>query len=160
MAWQGGSSRLQLVLPWKVLKRLPQQALQSQGGCSTQAESLLRGICTSVVVGVPQELVPNSAASHAPALVGLGIGYRYGRSYSLSFAQITLELTVVVPTSAGPKELSVQFSQLSDCEPSSADASNAWSDLTAALPLRFNDAALRVRRRNLKKAKETLRSLR
>lgn len=33
--------------------------------------------------------------------VGLGIGYRYGRSYSLSFAQITLELTVVVPTSAG-----------------------------------------------------------
>jgi len=69
MAWQGGSSRLQLVLPWKVLKRLPQQALQSQGGCSTQAESLLRGICTSVVVGVPQELVPNSAASHAPALV-------------------------------------------------------------------------------------------
>lgn len=145
----------------QVLKRLPQQALQSQGGCSTQAESLLRGICTSVVVGVPQELVPNSqAASNAPALVGLGIGYRYGRNYSLSFAQITLELTVVVPTSAGPKELSVQFSQLSDCEPSSADASNAWSDLTAALPLRFNDAALRVRRRNLKKAKETLRSLR
>eukprot|EP00435_Cladocopium_sp_Y103_P055289 s223_g18.t1 len=170
----------------QVLKRLPQQALQSQGGCSTQAESLLRGICTSVVVGVPQELVPNSqAASHAPALaawylaksaeshfphllpfvvdanqVGLGIGYRYGRSYSLSFAQITLELTVVVPTSAGPKELSVQFSQLSDVEPSSAHASNAWSELTAALPLRFNDAALRVRRRNLKKAKETLRSLR
>ena len=33
--------------------------------------------------------------------VGLGIGYRYGRSYSLFFAQITLELTVVVPTSAG-----------------------------------------------------------
>lgn len=47
-----------------------------------------------------------------------------------------------------------RFSQLSDCEPSSADASNAWSDLTAALPLRFNDAALRVRRRNLKKAKD------
>jgi hypothetical protein len=47
-----------------------------------------------------------------------------------------------------------RFSQLSDCEPSSADASNAWSELTAALPLRFNDAALRVRRRNLKKAKD------
>ena len=43
----------------QVLKRLPTQALQSQGGCNSQAESLLRGICTSVVVGVPQDLVPN-----------------------------------------------------------------------------------------------------
>ena len=37
--------------------------------------------------------------------VGLGIRYRYGRNYSLSFAQITLELTVVVPTSAGGLEM-------------------------------------------------------
>jgi len=145
----------------QVLKRLPTQALQSQGGCNSQAESLLRGICTSVVVGVPQDLVPNVPRTNdSSALVGLGIGYRYGRSYALSFAQIALQLSVVVPTPAGAKEVSVQFNQLSDVEPSSTDASSAWSDLTAALPLRFNDAALRVRRRNLKKAKETLRSLR
>lgn len=54
----------------------------------------------------------------------------------------------------GPKELSLPFPQLADTEPSSLDALQAWSDLSAALPLRFNDAALRVRRRNLKKAKE------
>jgi len=51
-------------------------------------------------------------------------------------------------------DIGPRFNQLSDVEPSSTDASSAWSDLTAALPLRFNDAALRVRRRNLKKAKD------
>lgn len=38
--------------------------------------------------------------------VGLGIGYRYGRSYALSFAQIALQLSVVVPTPAGNWEIS------------------------------------------------------
>ena len=46
--------------------------------------------------------------------VGLGIGYRYGRSYSLSFAQITLELTVVVPTSAGRGAISKGLQMIPD----------------------------------------------
>ncbi|CAK9026835.1 Hypothetical protein SCF082_LOCUS17685 [Durusdinium trenchii] len=142
----------------QVLKRLPPQALVSQAGCSTQIEGILRGICTSVVVGVSPELVHQGPGS--PMLVGLGVGYRYGKGYGLPSGQSTLELSVAVPTPGGPKELSLPFPQLADTEPSSLDALQAWSDLSAALPLRFNDAALRVRRRNLKKAKETLRSLR
>eukprot|EP00913_Durusdinium_trenchii_P021838 g20520.t1 len=136
----------------QVLKRLPPQALVSQAGCSTQIEGILRGICTSVVVGVSPELVHQGPGS--PMLVGLGVGYRYGKGYGLPSGQSTLELSVAVPTPGGPKELSLPFPQLADTEPSSLDALQAWSDLSAALPLRFNDAALRVRRRNLKKAKE------
>ncbi|CAK9002010.1 unnamed protein product [Durusdinium trenchii] len=137
----------------QVLKRLPPQALVSQAGCSTQIEGILRGICTSVVVGVSPELVHQGPGS--PMLVGLGVGYRYGKGYvGLPSGQSTLELSVAVPTPGGWEELSLPFPQLADTEPSSLDALQAWSDLSAALPLRFNDAALRVRRRNLKKAKE------
>ena len=84
--------------------------------------------------------------------------------------------------------LTPRLCDLSDSEPSAVEALSAWSDLAAAarprvrdavresvsqcvsgfccarlrseaLPLRFNDSALRVRRRHLKKAKEALRSL-
>ena len=48
------------------------------------------------------------------AEVGLGIGYRYGRSYGLSFAQISLELTVVVPTPAGRDHFLPNSAQLCD----------------------------------------------
>lgn len=39
----------------------------------------VEGICTSVVVGVSPELVHQGPGS--PMLVGLGVGYRYGKGY-------------------------------------------------------------------------------
>jgi len=152
----------------QVLKRLPAPSLMSPAGSTTQTDNILREIFTSVAVGVTANGQPGQGQAGA---VGLAIGYQYGeRPYNLSGrVQTTLELKVALPqtnqagssSSAGGSslEVKVQLCDLSDSEPSAVEALSAWSDLAAALPLRFNDSALRVRRRHLKKAKEALRSL-
>ncbi|CAE7454308.1 rlmJ [Symbiodinium sp. CCMP2456] len=157
----------------QVLKRLPPPALMSPSGSTTQTDSILREIFTSVAVGVAKgQQGQSQGQAGAAGAVGLAIGYQYGeRPYNLSGrVQTTLELKVALPqaqsqtgssssASGTPLEVKVQLCQLSDSEPSAVEALAAWSDLAAALPLRFNDSALRVRRRHLKKAKEALRSL-
>eukprot|EP00439_Symbiodinium_sp_Y106_P031412 s2888_g3.t1 len=152
----------------QVLKRLPAPSLMSPAGSTTQTDNILREIFTSVAVGVTANGQQGQGQAGA---VGLAIGYQYGeRPYNLSGrVQTTLELKVALPqtnqagssSSAGGSslEVKVQLCDLSDSEPSAVEALSAWSDLAAALPLRFNDSALRVRRRHLKKAKEALRSL-
>ena len=200
----------------QVLKRLPAPALMSPSGSTTQTDSILREIFTSVAVGVAANGQEGQGQAGA---VGLAIGYHYGeRPYNLSGrVQTTLELKVALPqaqagsSSAGgsPLEVKVQLLRRSwrvvrsgvshaalRCASLSFAAealstvglralrrrgtcglerprrrrsakkakrgdfaATALHTLREALPLRFNDSALRVRRRHLKKAKEALRSL-
>ena len=106
----------------QVLKRLPAQALMSPGGSTTQTDTILRDIFTSVAVAVPASFLPNngSGASQGsqgsqgsqagPSMVGLATGYQYSeRPYNLSRVQTTLNIKVAMPQAGGsPAELAVQ----------------------------------------------------
>ena len=91
----------------QVLKRLPAQALLSPAGSTTQTDTILRDIFTSVAVGVPASLLPHGQGTK----VGLATGYQYSeRPYNVSRVQTTLNLKVAVPQSgAGQLELAVQL---------------------------------------------------
>ena len=100
----------------QVLKRLPAPALMSPSGSTTQSDSILREIFTSVAVGIAANGQEGQGQAGA---VGLAIGYHYGeRPYNLSGrVQTTLELKVALPqaqagsSSAGgsPLEVKVQL---------------------------------------------------
>ena len=104
----------------QVLKRLPAQALMSPAGSTTQTDTILRDIFTSVAVGLPASLLPEgtggkSQGSQSKARVALATGYQYSdRPYNLSRVQTTVNLKVAVPiqagqTGGGPLEMAVQL---------------------------------------------------
>ncbi|CAE8603378.1 unnamed protein product [Polarella glacialis] len=153
----------------RVLQRLPAASLLEQSACSTQTETVLRDIFSSIVLAVDStrlhrfnpawDAVSNGAAGQ---VVVVATGFRFGSQvYQLRGIQTSLELLVTVPSmQAGGttlQELSIQLSELSDEEPSALGSAAIWSCLAAGAPLQFNEAALRTRRRYLRRAKEALR---
>ena len=92
----------------------------SPAGSTTQTDTILRDIFTSVAVGLPASLLPEgtggkSQGSQSKARVALATGYQYSdRPYNLSRVQTTVNLKVAVPiqagqTGGGPLEMAVQL---------------------------------------------------
>ncbi|CAE8733040.1 unnamed protein product, partial [Polarella glacialis] len=128
----------------RVLQRLPAASLLEQSACSTQTETVLRDIFSSIVLAVDStrlhrfnpawDAVSNGAAGQ---VVVVATGFRFGSQvYQLRGIQTSLELLVTVPSM---QELSIQLSELSEEEPSALGSAAIWSCLAAGAPLQFNE---------------------
>lgn len=164
----------------RVLARLPPSALLAQPDPNSKADGILNDIFSSIIL-LASGLNLNSAVGYGAKAEGAtgsyptvlaATGFRYGQSaYWLDRLQTSLLLEAAIPASdgrsaggglggsGGVDEVVAPLSFLLEDEPSPLAAAAAWSALSVAAPTRFGDSVLKLRRRALRRAKDTLRSL-
>jgi len=158
----------------RVLGRLPTAALI--GPVGGHADSILSDIFSSIIIVLPSacltspEDLDNAAQgqlSEGRTVVGAVTGFHYGqKKYSWQGLETSISAEVAFSTSNGldyigesPTELSVPLYVMLDEEPSQLASTTAWSSLSAMAPRRFGESALKLRRRNLRRAKDSLRAM-
>lgn len=146
----------------RVLSRLPKDVLVGLGAPSAAAEGVLGDMFASVIVLIAAGTKLGDKDSFDRPVVGLASGYSMGTPYTFESIETGVLLRVVTPrkNASGTREASIPLTALLDVEPDPQDAVMTWSALCEASPARYGDGSLKVRRRALRRAKDSLRALR
>jgi len=157
----------------RVLGRLPTAALV--GPVGGQASSILSDIFSSIIILLPSSCLTSPGnldnavqgqLNETHTVVAAATGFHYGhKRYYWQGLETSIEADVVFSMSTGlhigesPTELSVPLLLMLDEEPSQLASTTTWSSLSARAPRRFGESALKLRRRALRRAKDSLRAM-